>query len=463
MTRLTEDERLMKAIWRYEVIAPLIKGALPKGAQSALLKQLAGQFHVNEKNEMIRLGERTLERYLARYRQGGLEGLKPKVRSEKASLKAFGQQALDEAVALRLQKPELSADSIISLLQSQEVPDAQKMCVSTLNRHFRLLAKDRPSLKRAVRKRYHLLTVEGMHQLWICDVWDGPLMLDPILGKKRRLRLVATIDSHTRYIVHAEFYFNENLPALEDALLKAILKHGIPERYYVDNAKIFHSKHLKRIAAELGFRLHHSQPYKPQGRGKVERWFRTVAEKFGPLLLYALEKGEVKELNEVNQFFLSWVENQYHRRRHGSLKKSPLQAVEEAQIAGLVLSRTVEPDTIREAFLWREHRQVTNLATIKIYGNLYEVNESLMGKKVELRYNPYDLSRILIYDEGAFCCQAKPYQMKMFTDKRVQERQNSSADALKGAMKAIVEEHAKQAREKAGLSFARAFEVKQND
>jgi len=112
--------------------------------------------------------------------------------------------------------------------------------------------------------------VEGMHQLWICDIWDGPLLLDPVLGKKRRLRLVATIDSHTRYIVHAEFYFNENLPALEDALLKAILKHGIPERYYVDNAKIFHSKHLKRIAAELGFRLHHSQPYKPQGRGYVK-------------------------------------------------------------------------------------------------------------------------------------------------------------------------------------------------
>jgi len=86
-----------------------------------------------------------------------------------------------------------------------------------------------------------------------------------------------------------------------------------------------------------------------------------------------------------------------------------------------------------------------------------------MGKKVELRYNPYDLSIILIYDEGVFCCQAKPYQMKNFTEKRVQERQNSAADALKGAMKAIVQEHAKQVREKAGLSFARAFEVKQDD
>jgi len=74
MTRLTEDERLMKAIWRYEVIAPLIKEALPRGAQSALLKQLTEQFHVNEKNEMIRLGERTLERYLAGTGKTGWRG-----------------------------------------------------------------------------------------------------------------------------------------------------------------------------------------------------------------------------------------------------------------------------------------------------------------------------------------------------------------------------------------------------
>ena len=61
------------------------------------------------------------------------------------------------------------------------------MQVSTLNRHFRRLSMDRPALKRVVRKRYRLLSVEGAHVLWICDVWDGPFLWDERTGKKRRI------------------------------------------------------------------------------------------------------------------------------------------------------------------------------------------------------------------------------------------------------------------------------------
>ncbi len=54
--------------------------------------------------------------------------------------------------------------------------------------------------------------------------------------------------------------------------------------------------------------------------------------------------------------------------------------------------------------------------------NLYEVDGSLLGKTVELRFKPYDLRRILVYCEGSFRCEARPYQMKNFTDKRVADR-----------------------------------------
>lgn len=96
---------------------------------------------------------------------------------------------------------------------------------------------------------------------------------------------------------------------------------------------------------------------------------------------------------------------------------------------------------MREAFLWREKREVSSLGSVKIYGNLYEVDEDLLGKTVELRFNPYDLRRILIYCEGVFRCEARPYQMKSFTDKRVAERQADSQNALEKAMQAIVQEH----------------------
>lgn len=418
--------------------------------------------HLDAKNCLVHLGKRTIERYLSQYQKFGLEGLKPKVRKEHGSLKAFPTEALTEAVSLRLAQPELSADSLIDILRSRNISGAEQMCVSTLNRHFRRLGKDRPALKRIIKKRYRLLSVEGAHVLWICDVWDGPYLYDEVKDKNRRLRLVAILDSYTRMIMHAEFYFNETRPCLEDTLLKAILKYGVVERFYVDNAKVFRSDHLKRIAAELGFAVQHSRVREPKGRGKLERWFRTVAEKFEPLLKTQIQSKKMTTLAEVNRYLSAWIETRYHARRHNTLKMSPRESLEQAQRTGLLNSRRLDSQTIHEAFLWREKRHVSSLAAVKIYGNLYEVDEALMGKTVELRFNPYDLTQILVYFEGTFRGEASPYRMRNFTDMRVSERQTESQISLDDVMKSIMKEHKETVLESSSLSFAKALGVKRS-
>jgi len=458
------DRRTQAALQRYEIIAPLVIGPVPRGTQKIILEELASQVYLDAvRGQPFILGKRTLERYLSNYRKFGLEGLKPQLRPEHGSLKAFPQAALDEAVKIRIARPELSADSIIEELKSAGTPGAQQMTVSTLGRHLRRLAKDWPALKRVVIKRYRLLSVEGAHVLWICDVWDGPYLYDEVTRKNRRLRLVAIIDAFTRVIVHGEFYFNENRPCIEDTLMKAVLKHHVPSNFYCDNARVFRSAHLKRIAAELGFCVKHSVPGVPQGRGRIERWFRTVAEKCEPLLKEQIHSGKLKTLCDVNTFFTAWLDTRYHNRRHSTLKMSPMEALEQAKANHLVLSRQVEPATVYEAFLWREKRQVSSLGAVKIYSNLYEVEEDLLGKTVELRFNPYDLRRILVYCEGVFRCEAHPYRMKNFTESRVRERQATAHSALESAMRAIVQEHHEQVKERCGLSFASAMGVKQDE
>jgi transposase InsO family protein len=460
MTKDPTDQRKKIALKRYDLIAPLVKPGLPRGAQTHLIKEICAQPHLDENGNGVFVTPRTVERHLAAYRRDGLQGLEPAVRPEKDSLKAFPHDALDEAVKLRLAHPEMSADSIIDALNSRNVPGAVFMRVSTLNRHLRRLGKDRPALKRKVPKRYVLLSVDGAHQLWIGDVWDGPCLYDPQQQKNRRLRLVAILDSHTRYIVYAAFYWNENRPCFEDALLKAMLQHGVMEILYLDNAKVFRSPHLKRIAAELGFRVTHTKARQPQGRGKLERWFRTVAEKCQPLLKAAIGSGEISTLEDANLFLTAWIETRYHQRRHGTLKMSPAAALKAAFENWDILAQYIEPESIREAFLWRESRQVSPLAAIKIYSNLYEVDERLIGKQVEVRFNPYDLTRMLVYYEGDFCCEARPYRMKNFTDKRVEDRQADAAQMLDETMHHIVAEHQGQITKRAGISFVRATEVR---
>jgi hypothetical protein len=136
--------------------------------------------------------------------------------------------------------------------------------------------------------------------------------------------------------------------------------------------------------------------------------------------------------------------------------------MELAKTNHLDLSRQVDAATVRQAFLWREKRDVSSLGAVKIYSNLYEVDESLLGKTVEIRFNPYDLRRILVYHEGFFRCEARPYQMKNFTEPRVAERQADSQSALDEAMRAIVQEHRDEIGKRSGLSFA-ALEVKRDE
>ncbi|CAA7602305.1 Integrase [Acididesulfobacillus acetoxydans] len=252
-------------------------------------------------------------------------------------------------------------------------------------------------------------------------------------------------------------------PCLEDALLKAVIKFQIPQIFYVDNAKIFRSQHLKRIAAELGFCVKHTRVRQPQGRGRIERWFRTVAEKFEPLLKEQIESGKVTTLAEVNTFLTAWIERRYHDRRHSTLKMSPREALVAAKAKYLDRSRPVDPATLQEAFLWREKRKVNSLGAVQIYNNLYEVDEALLGKTVELRFNPYDLRRILVYHEGIFWGEAHPYRMQNFTEKRVTERQTERQVALANAMQAIVQEHKEELKARCGLSFAKALGVKEDE
>jgi hypothetical protein len=137
----------------------------------------------------------------------------------------------------------------------------------------------------------------------------------------------------------------------------------------------------------------------------------------------------------------------------------PSKALKDSINANRTFARFVDPQTVQEAFLWRETRQVNSLAAVKIFNNLYEVDEALMGKTVEVRFNPYDLSRILVYFEGEFRCEAIPYRMKNFAERRVSERQNESQKAMDAVMDLIITEHAENAK-KSGLSFVRALGVK---
>jgi len=275
---------------------------------------------------------------------------------------------------------------------------------STLSRLFKEHGFDRKTLMKS-HKIHRAFEAEHSNQIWQSDILYGPYLPDPkASAKNKRSYLAAFLDDFSRLVPHAEFYWDEKFPALENTLKKALLKRGLPQIIYVDNGKIFSARRLDAVCAALGIRKISCQPYSPEGKGKIERFFRTVREDF----LAEPEVQKVQTLPELNKLFWGWLEVAYHQRVHSSTNASPLERWQ--QYLGHYL-RSVEEKELIELFLWQVNRKVSNVGLVSVDGLDFEVDGMLKQRHVEVRYNPFDLSWVHIYYQGRFFQKAYPFKL----------------------------------------------------
>ena len=164
---------------------------------------------------------------------------------------------------------------------------------------------------------------------------------------------------------------------------------------YLDNGSAMISKQLMRALAVLGIQLTHSKPREPAGRGKIERVFRTVREQFLIELAVPGALAKITTLAQLNELFTAWVETVYHQRVHSETGQTPL-----ARFTTTVPPVIPTPAALHEAFLWSERRLVAKTATVSLFGNTYEVDAALVGRRVELVFDPFDLTDLQVRYQG---------------------------------------------------------------
>ncbi len=191
----------------------------------------------------------------------------------------------------------------------------------------------------------------------------------------------------------ARWGYFEDTVRLAAALRPALAARGVPSRIYVDNGSAFVDAALKRAAARLGIKITHSAPGRPQGRGKIERFFRVVREEF---LVEIGDGSRVADLAELNRLFTAWCEHVYHARPHGETGQPPM----DRWLAGAPFP-VPEPGQLREAFLWAETRLVRKDATVRLFGGACETDPALAGRKVECVFDPFDLTVLEIRWNGS--------------------------------------------------------------
>ena len=396
--RMDNDLRTEIAAFRYQLIAQVVNRCAPikPGEISAYFLETSERSWQIPGSHKTSVSIRSLERYKHLYEKGGFEALMPAIPKKRDSL--VPRDALAKAKALRLELPERSVEQIIFTLEQSGIVEKGVLSPSTLSRWFRRENLLRQKVKTPNQNdRFRRFEVETPHQLWQCDFQFTLYLPDPLSpGKKRKVKLCLILDDYSRFVVHAQFFWNEKLPVLEETLKKAIEKHGIPSQFYCDNGAAFSSKHLAHICSRLGIRLSHSKPYRPQGRGKCERIFQFVDTSFLPEAYLAIESGKIRSLEDLNSAFQIWLDGYYHQRKHGTTKETPLHRLYAFPVNPLPLSI----NQLRRLFFLQETRQADKAACISLNGITYEVDQELAGCKVQVRYDPFDPSDAEVYYAG---------------------------------------------------------------
>jgi transposase InsO family protein len=403
-----EDRCTEIALFRYTLILPFLRGEYPPGGKQRLREQVASRRYDIPHSSRSTVSPSTLARWERLYRQDGFDGLKPKPRSDRGQSRAISEETLDRAETLKREQPHRSARSIIKILTLDRTNPILEASIAprTLRRHLarrdastaQLLDEQRP-------KPYRRFERNHFGDLWQGDAMHGPYLPDPAdPGEERRVFLFAFIDDHSRLVTHAQFYWNEQLPRMEDCLKRAILRHGRPLAIYVDLAKVYVSKHLDTICATLGIQRILGTPYYPEGRGKIERLFQFVQSDFLP----ELSSSSIFTLRQLNESLLAWLEVVYHRKMHSETGQAPLERFRQDPAPA---TRPADPEQLRQAFLHRAQRKVRKTATVSFKGNRYTVPAYLRGKRVELRYDPFDLTRLEVWYNDAFLQLAQPEEI----------------------------------------------------
>ena len=385
------------ALFRYGLIREAADPGLSPAERGRLVRALAARTHRGPDGEWMRVGRSTLDRWIVAYRAGGFDALIPVERRRQL---VCDVELLDLAVKLKRENPARTATHIVELIVTELASRGEQRQVPserTVQRYFARLglnvrADGTPA------EAFGRFQAAEVNDLWVGDVAHGPKV-----GGAKAL-LFAFMDDHSRLIVGHRWGRHEDVLRLEAALRRGLASRGVPKRIYVDNGSPFISHQLARACAVLGIRLVHSKPGRPEGRGKIERFFATVRAQF----LVEIGDDQLSSLEELNRLFTAWVETRYHHRPHRETGQSPL-----VRFTAAGIPEVPTPVLLREAFLWSETRAVTKTAQVSLHGNRYEVDPALVGRRIQLVFDPFDLQHLQVRHDDRDFGIAVPHELKV--------------------------------------------------
>jgi len=394
---VNEDERQKLALWRYAILGPLVSVRRTHGDLREQLAEAAAKHYEHPlSRELVQVSARTIETWYYRYHSGGLPGLTPRLRKDRGQARKLDPELVSLIIRAKREKPRRSLRRLIKILERARKVEPGELSRSTVHRILvRAGVSGRPARRPKTERRSFILEHAG--DLWVGDVKHGPRVIHE--QRERKSYSINIIDCATRFIVASRICLDEGAVTHEGVLKEALRTYGRPRIYYVDRGSAYKSNSLGKICADLGIYRLLTLPNDPEPKGVIERWQQTWGAEFlDELPLYPLALADLQSKH------WAWLAREYHRREHDTTKREPLEHMLAEVEAGQLreLPRGLDFDRV---FWHRAKRKVRKNGTVRFGGRLLEVQAELVGKQVELRWDPNEPEqRPQVWLDGAFVC-----------------------------------------------------------
>jgi transposase InsO family protein len=326
---------------------------------------------------------RTISTWYYRYKNHGVTGVTKKDRSDKGRTRKLSPEELMEAI--NQVRPYF-------VNRRHNRFDIYRMCIEK-----GILAKEQlaPTTYYRFIREYDLLNdniehnkkrlafaMEHANDLWQADTMFGPYVTG------RQTKLIAFIDDASRVICHAQFFYNETIDSLITALKSAFYKRGIPRQLYVDNGSIYSSQEIILICARVGCILRHTPVRDGSSKGKIERFFRTVRDRFLD------RKLDLSSLDILNKQLTQWIEEEYNSSTHSALGMSPINRF----ALDMKFINFLPPNEANDELFYAEEKRTVKKDNTFSFKNIrYEPDADLRNRQITIRFDRNRFDKVIVY------------------------------------------------------------------
>ena len=375
------------AQFRFALIAPVIQGLFPDASATAYYKRVSAAPLTLPDGTSVKYSYKTLEKWKSLYSIGGLDALMPVSRSDKGTSRSLNDEAVAEIYRIKKEYPRMNATQIHErLVQESFIPATVSVdSVQRFIRHNDLKAARDPNLRD--RKAYE---EDAFGKIWQADTCYLPYITEN--GHSRRVYCIMIIDDHSRLLVGGGLFYNDNAYNFQKVLKNAIAAYGIPDKLYVDNGCSYSNEQLSMICVSLGILLLHTRVRDGTSKGKVERHFRTLKERW----LYTIDMDSITSLAQFDAMLKDYMHS-YNTTFHRGINGIPLDRYRASKDHP---RKPASRQWLDDCFYNRLSRKVRKDSTITIDRVCYDVPMQFISAKVDVRFLPDDMDSAFILFEG---------------------------------------------------------------